>query len=143
MLCLVDNSMKHQSMWIHTNFSGIMHDLINAKMSYVKGFAEISSLQSHFPTNEDLIGSLKGLLTLHNAYEFNITKLILHQNLTCYNGLINSMSTYEKLGLFDVEQLMNLAISYKDYALAINIMKPILKLGGYCISLLSSGVHGA
>ena len=128
---LGDNSVEFQSNPMNSNFSVIMHYISIAKMSYLNGFAEMSSLQSHLPSNEDFIGSQKGLLTLHNAYEFNITELILHQNLTWYkNGLTIPMSTYEKLDVFDVEQLINLAISYEDYALAIKIMKPLLQLRG-------------
>ena len=71
-----------------------------------------------------------GLLTLFQAYQFDLQNTIQNGTLQYFDHLENEKIyfAYERMTIYDYEELMNLAIEKQLYSVAIHILKGMLTI---------------
>ena len=113
-----------QQNWSHIN------DLKNLKsqIQTVKNGLEDST--SEYPRKEDYEGAKKGLISIYEVTEFNVTEAILTGNFVYVNHemQIRQFSSHEKLSISDVESLIDVAMQRQTYSIGVYLMHDLMPL---------------
>ena len=116
------------------------------KSNYLENFQSanfaLETIGKEFPMEKDVMGSLKGMLTLCFTYKFEITSMVLNGSLSFVdsNEIHKNIASYEKLDILDLENLALVAINNKQYDVAIDFTRAILQLVPKVITSLDEKV---
>ena len=91
-------------------------------------FADVKT--NEYPTEYDMIGSVKAMFILHYNYYLNITAAVYDGKL-CYqdhHGMLREYQAYEKLSIHDIKMLADRALVNRDYALAIDLTRNLISI---------------
>ena len=115
-----------------TNVTGnLLHNLRWKISSSIDAVDELSNVSiTEYPTELDVMGSIKAMFILHYSYYFNMTAAVYDGKL-CYqdhNAINREFQAYEKFNLMDVMLLADKALDNQDYALAIDLTRDIIKM---------------
>ena len=93
--------------------------------------SELSKVQTNeYPTDFDVMGSIKAMFILHSSYDLNMTAAV-HEGKLSYqdhHGIHREYQAYEKFNVMDVISIADKALENRDYALAIDLTRHIIKM---------------
>lgn len=122
-LTIVKDNLKTENWNAIDVFKGL-----NIQLQFMKN--ELGQLTSEFPLREDFEGAQRAMISLHEGYEFNVTKAVLTGTFSYINHLnaVREFSSHEKLSISDVEKLIDVSMDQKVYSVGVNLMRDLLPL---------------
>ena len=107
----------------------LRHVTSNCFKNQIKHSEELSRMTHDYPTTQDIIGAIKGVVALYYAYKFNVIKAVEGKlNYITHQGENKNFQAYEKLSIVDLEQFAQTCFDKGDYALSIEFVRNILTL---------------
>ena len=106
-------------------------DLRRKISSTINNLIEFSEVKTNeYPTESDMLGSVKAMFILHYSYYLNMTAAV-HDGKLSYqdhHGMLKVYQAYEKLNIHDVIMLADEALKRHDYALAIDLTRDVIPM---------------